>query len=166
MNDSAVNDGAPAAGLPVPETRSGRLPRPAGAPRWALSPLDVRAHAVDEDDDHPFGVFIAACGHRLLMGGLHDEPPGGLCPGCSHAVVQRRVGGRPVCWARSPGDVRCHAVEHSEAAHVTATGWTRALCGATLRWEDLDLATRPSPPPCFWCVVAAEPPNPPQSGTT
>ena len=161
MNDSAVNDGAPAAGLLVPETRSGRLPRPAGAPRWALSPLDVRAHAVDEDDDHPFGVFIAACGHRLLMGGLHDEPPGGLCPGCSHAVVQRRVGGRPVCWARSPGDVRCHAVEHSEAAHVTATGWTRALCGATLRWEDLDLATRPSPPPCFWCVVAAEPPNPP-----
>ena len=76
-------------------------------------------------------------------------------PGCGHAVVQRRVDGRPMCWARSPADVRCHAVEHSEAAHVVATGWTQALCRATLPWEDLDLATLPSPPLCYRCVIGA-----------
>ena len=123
---------------------------------------------MDEDDDHPFGVSIAICGHPLLMGGLHDRPPGGLCPGCSHAVAQRRVEGRPVRWARSPGDVRCHAVEHSEATRVAATGWTQALCGATLPREELDLAAQPPSPLCCWCVagVAAELLGPPQSDVT
>ncbi|MDQ3153987.1 MAG: hypothetical protein M3R63_20490, partial [Actinomycetota bacterium] len=106
--------------------QSGRLFRSAGGPRWALSVLDVKAHAVDENDDHPLGVFIAACRHRLLRGGLHDEPPGGLCTGCGHAVVARRVEGRPVRWARSPGDSRCHAVAHREAAPVTVTDRTQA----------------------------------------
>ncbi|MGH3773218.1 MAG: hypothetical protein ACRDRW_17785 [Pseudonocardiaceae bacterium] len=154
------------ASLPVPEPRSGRPGRPAGGLRWSLSILDFRAHAVDEDDDHPLGVFIAACGHLLLMGGLHDEPPAGLCTGCSHVVVWRRVEGRPVHWARPPGDLRRHAVEHSEAARVAATGWVRALCGVRLPREGLDLAARPLSPLCCWCVAGAELPGLPQSGIT
>ena len=163
-----VKDGAPGANLLVPEPRSDRLSRPTHGPRWALSALDFKAHAVDEDGDHPLGVLITACGHRLLRGGLHDEPPGGLCPGCGHAVVARRVDGRPVRWARSPGDSRCHAVAHREAAHVAATGLVLTLRGATLPREDLDLAAQPSPPLCFWCVIGAvaEPPSPPQPGVT
>ncbi|MDQ3274326.1 MAG: hypothetical protein M3Q39_04655 [Actinomycetota bacterium] len=146
-----MNDGAPGANPLVSEPQSGRLSQPAKGPRWALSVLDFKAHAVDEDDDHPLGVFLAACGHRLLLGNLHDTPPGGLCPGCSHAVVVRRVVGGAVRWARPPGDTRCHA--------VAATGRLQALCGATLPRQDRDLAARPSPPLCFWCVVgaAAEP---------
>ncbi|MGH3852986.1 MAG: hypothetical protein ACRDR6_05700 [Pseudonocardiaceae bacterium] len=144
-----MSDGAPA------------TPRPAGVLRWALSVLDFRAHAVDEDDNHPFGVFIAVCGHPLLLDGLHDEPQGGLCTGCSRAVVRRRVEGRPVHWARSPGDVRRHAVEHSAIAGVVATSWAQALCGARLPREGLDLAAQPSSPLCRWCVAGAvtEPPG-------
>ncbi len=153
-------------GCPVstPETQSGGPARPTGVPRWALSLLDFKAHAVDEGDVHPFGVFVALCGHRLLMGGLHDEPLGALCLRCSQAVVQRRVDGCPVRWVRSPGDVRRHAVEHSEADRAAVTGRARALCGATLPREDLGLAAAPSPPLCFWCVVGTtvDPLGPPQ----
>lgn len=53
-------------------------------PRWALSPLDWHAHAIDADADHPFGLWIARCGHRLLGGTvLHDTPPGSRCPTCT-----------------------------------------------------------------------------------
>ncbi|HEY3691460.1 MAG TPA: hypothetical protein VGL46_14385 [Pseudonocardiaceae bacterium] len=46
------------------------------APRWGLSRLDNNAHAVDIDADHPNGVYVTRCGHRLLMVvSLHDEPP-------------------------------------------------------------------------------------------
>ncbi len=163
-----MNDSTPAAHLLAPGPRSGRLTQPAKGPRWALSVLDFRAHTVDENVDHPLGVFIAACGHRLLLSGLHDEPPGGLCPGYGHAVVARRVVGGAVRWARSPGDSRCHGVAHREAAPVAATGRVPTLCGTTLPREDLDLAAQPSPPLCLWCVVgtAAEPPSPPQPGVT
>ena len=34
-------------------------------PSWALSPFDWHAHAVDAWADHPVGVWIARCGHRL-----------------------------------------------------------------------------------------------------
>ena len=100
------------------------------------------------------------------MGGLHGEPLGALCLRCSQTVVQRRVDSGPVRWTRSPGDVRSHAVEHSEADHVAVTGRARALCGATLPREDLDLAAQPSPPLCFWCVLGAtvEPPGSARSG--
>jgi hypothetical protein len=54
------------------------------APRWALSPLDWHAHAIDAGADHPLGIWIARCGHRLLGGmSLHDTPPGHRCPTCA-----------------------------------------------------------------------------------
>lgn len=53
-------------------------------PHWALSPLDGHAHAIDPWADHPFGLWIARCGHRLLSGtSLHDTPPGSRCPVCT-----------------------------------------------------------------------------------
>lgn len=155
-----MNGEAPTANPPVPEPPSGRMSRPAGGPRWALSLLDFDAHAVDQGGDHPFGVFIALCGHRLLMTGLYDKPPGGLCPGCSQAVVQRRVEGGRVRWARSPGDMRGHAVAPQEA---TSTGWAQALCGAALPREELDLAEQPSSPLCSRCVTGAVAEPPPSS---
>jgi hypothetical protein len=52
-------------------------------PRWGLSSLDAHAHAIDEDVDHPYGVYVARCGHRLFMGtSLYDEPPGWICLSC------------------------------------------------------------------------------------
>ncbi|MGH3830861.1 MAG: hypothetical protein ACRDRS_10510 [Pseudonocardiaceae bacterium] len=56
-----------------------------GPPRWGMSLLDCRAHAVDEDAEHPYGVWVARCGQRLLRGtSLHDEPPPGgwMCLPC------------------------------------------------------------------------------------
>lgn len=53
------------------------------AVRWGLSSLDWHAHAIDEDTDHPHGVYVARCGQRLFMGtSLHDEPPGWICLSC------------------------------------------------------------------------------------
>jgi hypothetical protein len=54
-----------------------------GVPRWGLSPLDWHAHSVEQDAEHPYGVLIAQCGHRLL----HPDPPGSVCPsGTSRAL--------------------------------------------------------------------------------
>jgi hypothetical protein len=66
-------------------------------PQWALSLLDLRAHAVDPLDDHPLGVFVAFCCHRLRD--LREKPPGELCPDCSQAVVgaPRRRAARALC---------------------------------------------------------------------
>lgn len=151
----------PAMRLPAPEPQPGQpLSRPE-KPRWTLSVVDFNAHAVDERDDHPFGVFVALCGHRLLMGELHDDPPGGLCPGCSHAVVKRRADGWPVHWTRGTDDPRCHVVAHYDAA----AGRAQASCGAALPWESPDLATQPSSPLCAWCVTGATA-EPPQFGGT
>ncbi|MGH3771421.1 MAG: hypothetical protein ACRDRW_08515, partial [Pseudonocardiaceae bacterium] len=33
-----------------------------GVPRWGVSSLDWRSHAVDGDADHPYGVYVARCG--------------------------------------------------------------------------------------------------------
>lgn len=56
--------------------------------RWALSRLDWHAHAVDEVADHPYGVWIARCGHRLLMvTGLHEDPPSRICPTCARWTI-------------------------------------------------------------------------------
>ncbi|MGH3711307.1 MAG: hypothetical protein ACRDRQ_25100 [Pseudonocardiaceae bacterium] len=53
------------------------------APRWGMSPLDCKTHAIDEDPGHPYGVYLARCGHRLLKGTtLHDEAPGWICRSC------------------------------------------------------------------------------------
>ena len=62
------------------------------APRWGMSPLDCKAHAIDEDAEHPYGVYIARCGHRLLMGtNLHDEAPDWMCLSCLRWSEQPRL---------------------------------------------------------------------------
>jgi hypothetical protein len=54
------------------------------APHWALCPLDWHAHAIDAGADHPLGIWIARCGHRLSGGTpLHDIPQGRRCPSCA-----------------------------------------------------------------------------------
>jgi hypothetical protein len=52
-------------------------------PSWGLSSLDWRAHAIDIAADHPPGVWVARCGHRLLAGtALRDIQPGHRCVSC------------------------------------------------------------------------------------
>ena len=54
---------------------------------WALSPLDFRAHAVTEHDNHPIGVLIAQCGHLLpMVVEIDAAPPGRPCPACTLAI--------------------------------------------------------------------------------
>jgi hypothetical protein len=36
-------------------------------PKWGLSVLDWQSHAIEEHGDHPIGVLIAQCGHRLMI---------------------------------------------------------------------------------------------------
>ena len=85
---------------PPPRPGSTSAPRPRPAPTrcpvnpvnppafgWALSPLDFRAHAVTEHGDHPIGVLIAHCGHRLpMVVQIDPAPPGAPCPACTLAV--------------------------------------------------------------------------------
>jgi hypothetical protein len=53
-------------------------------PRWGLSSLDWHVHAVDEDADHPCGVYLARCGHQLRKANtLYDDPPSRICPSCA-----------------------------------------------------------------------------------
>lgn len=53
------------------------------APRWGVSALDWRSHAVDETADHPPGVYVARCGHQLRGAAtLYDEAPGWMCLSC------------------------------------------------------------------------------------
>ena len=52
--------------------------------RWGLSCVDWRAHAINLDADHPYGLYVAVCGHRLRAATvLHRRPPGHRCPTCS-----------------------------------------------------------------------------------
>ncbi|MGH3807900.1 MAG: hypothetical protein ACRDRU_15005, partial [Pseudonocardiaceae bacterium] len=53
------------------------------APRWGVSSADWRAHAIDEDADHPSGVYVARCGHQLRTAAtLYDEAPDWICLTC------------------------------------------------------------------------------------
>lgn len=53
------------------------------APRWALCSLDWHAHAIDPYADHPLGLWIARCGHRLSGSTpLYDHPQGQRCASC------------------------------------------------------------------------------------
>ena len=52
--------------------------------KWGLSVLDWRSHLIDERSDHPIGVLIAQCGHRLMViTTLHDAPNGKRCDQCA-----------------------------------------------------------------------------------
>lgn len=54
--------------------------------KWGLSVLDWHAHAIDENADHPIGVYVARCGHRLMMvTTLHESPPSRICAECGRA---------------------------------------------------------------------------------
>jgi hypothetical protein len=54
------------------------------APRWALCLRDWQAHAIDAWADHPLGLWIARCGHRLSGSTpLYDVPQGHQCPSCA-----------------------------------------------------------------------------------
>ena len=60
-------------------------PDPVSAdPQWGgLSVLDSHAHAVDVAAPHPDGVYVARCGHRLVViTRLHDTPLARRCPAC------------------------------------------------------------------------------------
>ena len=43
--------------------------------KWGLSIIDWQYHAIEELGDHPIGVYLAQCGHRLMMATqLYAEP--------------------------------------------------------------------------------------------
>lgn len=68
-----------AKGLPRHRNASRRIAVPV---RWALSPLDFRAHVLT-DGDQPLGVLMALCGAVLpMVVPEHEDPPGGRCPSC------------------------------------------------------------------------------------
>ena len=44
--------------------------------RWGLSVLNWHCHAIDVGSNHPIGVFVAFCGHFLMMvTTLHNYRP-------------------------------------------------------------------------------------------
>ena len=94
------------------------------------------------------------------VGGEAADEPGQVADAAGRVDI-------PAQGLHRPGGQGGGVVDLGLAAHVAATGWTQALCRATLPWEDLDLATLPSPPLCYRCVIgaAAEVPNS-QSGTS
>ena len=58
-------------------------------------------HAVDEDADHPYGVYVARCEQRLFMGPtLYEEPPGWMCM-CCLRWTERPVSMKPAPVDRS-----------------------------------------------------------------
>lgn len=137
----------------VPEPQFGDIP--ARKPGWALSLFDFQAHAIDRLAEHPFGVFIALCGHRMFDGILYDDPPGGTCVGCGTSVVTRRRAGKPANWARSSDDVPCHALEPTQIRQVAEREFVEALCGDTLPSGGLIVEDAPSSPLCRGCVLGA-----------
>jgi hypothetical protein len=74
----------PVSADPAPQPpESGDAHPGGGAPRWGVSSLDWRSHAIDEDAEHPRGVYVARCGQRLVRGtSLYDEAPGWMCLSC------------------------------------------------------------------------------------
>jgi hypothetical protein len=83
----------PSPRVPAAQKRGGdTLPRPGPvddgypvgvAPRWGVSSLDWRSHAVEEDTKHPDGGYVARRGQHLVMSAsLYDEPPGWMCVAC------------------------------------------------------------------------------------
>ncbi len=115
------------------------------APRWGLSPLNWRSHAIDERRDHPIGVLIADCGHRLMTVHLHDRPHRTPCDACATQQLARamtddsqQIGpawaqnipvSRPARWALSSLDYAARLVTpHGDQPHDVLT----ARCGHPL----------------------------------
>lgn len=60
-------------------------PVSAPVPRWGVSSLDYRAHAIDPGAEHPVGVWVAHCGQTVFrVATLYEEPPPGgvMCRPC------------------------------------------------------------------------------------
>ena len=76
-------------------------PRRASRPlRWALSPLDYRAHVL-ADGDQPHGVVAARCGAVLpMIFPVQDQPSGRPCPACE--VILYVDSNTPGRFARTP----------------------------------------------------------------
>ena len=97
--------------------------------RQALSPLDFRAHAVTEYDNHPIGVLIAHCGHLLPMVVEVDAAPRGALP-CLHAGSRpdyHHTPG-PVSGDRVPAAVRACPPTIAGRPGITPTGPTGSGC--------------------------------------
>ncbi|MGH3710390.1 MAG: hypothetical protein ACRDRQ_20300 [Pseudonocardiaceae bacterium] len=132
-----------------------------GAPRWGVSSLDWRSHAIDGDAEHPDGVYVARCGQRLVLGAsLYDEPPPGgwMCLVCARWTERGDTGEvtGPARWARSPLDSHAHWLlpdgEHPE-------GVLRARCGAVMMTDATRHDQRPPGLTCQRCVVLADSPR-------
>ncbi|MGH3673777.1 MAG: hypothetical protein ACRDSH_24620 [Pseudonocardiaceae bacterium] len=68
--------------------------------KWGLSVVDWQRHAIEEYGDHPIGVYIARCGHRLMMvTELHEEPAGRLCETCAGSQLHDALTGTRI-WAQ------------------------------------------------------------------
>ncbi|MGH3856303.1 MAG: hypothetical protein ACRDR6_22995, partial [Pseudonocardiaceae bacterium] len=53
------------------------------APHWGVSSQDWQSHSIDEDAEHPDGVYVARCGQRLVKSTtLYGEAPGWMCLSC------------------------------------------------------------------------------------
>lgn len=51
--------------------------------QWGFSVLDLSRHAINNQRNHPLGVFKADCGHLLpIVAPMTDEPYGRLCQEC------------------------------------------------------------------------------------
>ena len=68
---------------PSPDQQSADL-------KWGISVLYWHAHAVNIGINHPIGVYVAFCGHLLMMvTKLHDAPPTRvICPVCTERSGQ------------------------------------------------------------------------------
>ena len=59
---------------------------------WGLSILDWQHHAIEPYADHPIGVYIAQCRHRLMMvTELHENPAGRLCESCAGSQLHEAL---------------------------------------------------------------------------
>ena len=112
----------------APAPHSAPRPLPGVQAGWALSPFDFQAHAVDRFGEHPFGVFIALCGHKMFDGALYDVPRAGCVPDAARSwcgAARRRTAGSVALWARSLDDGRCHAVDPVRVGHADEPGSPR-----------------------------------------
>ena len=73
------------------------------APRWALSPLDHKAHLLLPEGGYS-GVLAAYCGHLLpTVATVHDQPPDrGRCTSCD-LIFQAETSPPRLGWVQAGG---------------------------------------------------------------